>query len=98
MEECDTRIKSAIKLEIKKILSDIQENNFQYQYLSIHILMSINTEGEFTSKIFNKFLTFKDSIIKERLFIWLRQALPRSASLQEELIVKLKEVIAINND
>lgn len=91
------RIKTQIRKKIKLLLSDIEENIYQDQYLSIHMMLAVNNDGDFTLKIFNKFLACKNEIIKERIFIWLRNALPKSPLLQEELIKKLKEIIAINN-
>jgi hypothetical protein len=69
----------------------------QDQFLTIHLLLASNLDGENTNKILLKFLACKNGILRERVFLWLRSALSESAALQEELIVRLKEVIAVNN-
>lgn len=101
LEECDRRVKGAIRAEIKQMLSELEEDNFQYQELSVLILMSINTDNEFTSKIFSKFLAFKNPLLRARLFIWLRLELGRqqpNQPLRDDIIARLKEVIAIDNE
>lgn len=63
--------------------------------------MSINSDNEFTSKIFSKFLAFKNPIIRARIFIWLRLELGRpqpNQPLRDDIIARLKEVIAIDNE
>lgn len=94
-EECDRRIKSSIKAAIRSILAEVEEG--QHQFLSIHLLLASNLDGENSNKILVKFLSCKNSILRERVFLWLCSALGESAALQEELIIRLKDVISINN-
>jgi hypothetical protein len=94
-EECDRRIKGAVRAAVREILAEVEEG--QEQFLSIHLLLASNVEAENSIKILVKFLACKNTLVRERLFPWLRNALSGSPVLQEELIVRLKEVIGVNN-